>query len=85
MAQTRLAEGSLAGLNIEVGRATLASNTIEVATKLRKVVAAFGMYYEAPAAGSQLYSDCTITSGCVTFADGAVAAKEFMYFLVGYA
>jgi hypothetical protein len=84
MAQTRLAEFSAAGMQFEIGRATTATGTIEVSTKLRNVVAAFGTYYEAPSA-SALYCDCVITSGCVTFADSANSAKEFMYLICGYA
>jgi hypothetical protein len=80
---TLLVEGSFCGLNVEVGYATLASNTVEVATKLREVVAAFGTWLEAPGADSRLCCDGVITAGAVTFADAAVAAKSFWYLLVG--
>jgi hypothetical protein len=81
---TLLLEGSIGGASIEVGRATLASNTVEVTTKLSKILGAFGTYYEAAGADHELYCDCTITAGAVTFADAQVAAKEFMYLLIGF-
>ena len=73
------------GCTIEFGQATLSSNTIEVPTRLSKILSAVGTYAEAPAADHRLYCDRTITAGAVTFADSVVAAKTFNYVLIGLA
>jgi len=75
---------SLMGATIEFGYATLSSNTVEVPTRLSKILSAVGTYEEAPGADNRLYCDGTITAGYVTFADSVVAAKKFYYVLIGF-
>ena len=84
MATALLKEFNTSGLAGESGTFLLATNTCEVPTKLRQVVCAIVNYAEAPAAGSQLCCDGAITSGCVTVADAAVAAKGGFYTFLGY-
>jgi len=74
---------ALMGATIEFGYATTSGNTVEVPTRLSKIIAAFGSYGEAPGAAQSLTCDGTITAGYVTFADATVAAKKFYYLLVG--
>jgi len=83
MAATLLREATMAGLRVEVGEATLSSNTVEVPTHLTKIHVALATYTEAPGADERLYCDQTITNGCVTFQDTSVAAKTFQYVLFG--
>jgi len=74
------------GLSVEAGDATMgAGNTVEVSTKLSKIIAVTATYNEAPGAATQMCCDLTISSGAVTFADAGVASKDFTYILVGYA
>lgn len=77
-------EGSFTGANVEVGYATLVNHGAVIPTKLKTVVAAFGMYEEAPEVGTQLFCDCEIdVTNNVNFYDAAVANKKFWYMLVG--
>ena len=78
--------GNMHKFRWESGSAEMgAGNTVEVATNLRTVVRAFALHSEAPGAATQMLCDKTISSGCVTFADGGVASKTFDYILFGYA
>jgi hypothetical protein len=74
---------TLIGATIEFGYATLSGNTVEVPTRLSKILSASAVYAEAPGAAQSLCCDGTITAGYVTFADATVAAKKFYYILVG--
>ncbi len=72
------------GALVEFGEAAMgAGNTVEVPTRLMAIEAALATYKEAPAAATQIYCDCVITGGAVTFADGGVAGKDFNYMLIG--
>lgn len=75
---------ALMGAQIEFGYATLAANTIEVPTRLAKIIASGATYAEAPGAATSICCDNVITAGHVTFADATVAAKKINYFLIGY-
>lgn len=74
---------ALMGATIEFGYATTVSNTVEVPTRLSKIIAAVAVYAEAPGAAQSLCCDGVITAGYVTFADATVAAKKFYYLLIG--
>lgn len=74
--------GSFPGGSIEWGEATLVGGTVEVATKLSSIDAAFALFDEDPGAAEAFYCDRTITDGEVTFTCGNLS-KGFSYFLIG--
>ncbi|HUX02147.1 MAG TPA: hypothetical protein VMY35_14370 [Phycisphaerae bacterium] len=74
---------TLMGATIEFGEATLASGTIEVPTRLSKVLAGFATYKAVPAAATKIVVDCTITSGAVTVASAAGGDKKVNYLFIG--
>ena len=74
---------ALMGATIEYGYATCSTNTVEVPTRLSKIIAAIGTYGIAPAAAQSLCCDGVITAGYVTWADATVTAKKFYYVMIG--
>jgi len=83
----------LVGAQKEFGTATLGTDgTVEIATKLRTLLAATAMH-KAPASGlllvsSSIMCDGTVTSGAVTFADAAGAIHSgatIWYSIIGLA
>ncbi|HUX01730.1 MAG TPA: hypothetical protein VMY35_12205 [Phycisphaerae bacterium] len=74
---------AIPGANIEFGTATLAVNTIEVPTRLSKLISAQACHQAAPGAGVQLVCDLVITAGAVTIADAGVAAGAISYEFFG--
>ena len=72
------------GLRMEVGLCTLAGGTVEVPTKLIKLLFAAFTCTETPAAAIQPVCDLAITSHAVTVADAGSGDKILTYMFVGY-
>jgi len=72
------------GVKMEVGLCTLAGGTVEVPTKLIKLLAASFTPTEAPAAAVQPLCDLTVTDHKVTFTDAGSGDKIHSYIFVGY-
>jgi len=75
-------QATMAGASIEFGTATIASNTVEVYTRLKAIRAAFIMNADDPTAADSVWCDRVITASQVTLEsdfDG-----EVQYLLIGY-
>jgi hypothetical protein len=69
------------GANVEFGYATLASGTVEVATRLSKIEAALCCYAADPTRADPLRCDGTITAGAVTICCADPMGNEKVWYL----
>jgi hypothetical protein len=75
-------QGTCCGFSIECGTATIASSSVEVATRMKTVLAAFILNSADSTTSDSMWCDRVITSGCVTLEsdyDG-----EVQYLFIGY-
>jgi hypothetical protein len=73
---------TMLGLTWEFGLATIASNSVEVTTRLKRVLAAFMLNSAVSGTSDSTWCDRTITNGAVTLEsdfDG-----EVQYLFIGY-
>lgn len=72
-------QAALAGASVEMGTATLASNTIEVQTRMSKILSVILCYSADPSTSDSLWCDRAITAGKVTLQGDNNAEVQYIF------